>query len=195
MSRWTMDNTSATLLERVRNPKDEHAWRTFFELYHPLIARYARMRGLTGPDAEDVAQDCMASLARSMKRFEYAPRSGSFRAYLRKTVNNRVVEMYRRRHPRSARTGELETLASREPSRADWDQVWLREHLAYCVKRVAARYSDKTVRAFQLYALEDWPVDKVCRELGINANQVYLAKTRMVRRLRKEIAQLVGDVL
>ena len=61
--------------------------------------------------------------------------------------------------------------------------------------RLELRCADHTVQAFRLYVLQDWPVERVCETLGLSANQVYLAKTRMIRRLREEVTQLVGDVL
>ena len=190
-----METTSVTLLERVKDPRDETAWRAFYGLYQPMLVKYAKVQGLRGPEAEDVAQDCMASLARHMRRFRYARDRGRFREYLRRTANNRIASLRRRRQPRSARTGELETLPARTTAEADWERLWLREHLSYCMKRVASRHSAGTARAFRLYALQGWPVQKVCRALDMSANQVYLAKTRMIRRLREEITRMVGDVL
>jgi len=187
--------TSVTLLERVRDVGDAEAWRTFFGLYFPMVTKYARIRGLRASEAEEVAQECMKTLAGHMRSFQYSRGRGRFREYLRKMVNHQVANMHRRKRPRQAQTGELENLASPDASRAAWDRAWLREHLAFCIKKLDSRCSDHTVRAFQLYALQEWPVEKVCETLGINANQVYLAKTRMIRRLRKEIVQLIGDVL
>lgn len=190
-----METTSETLLARVRDPQDEAAWRAFYALYQPMLVKYARMQGLRGGEAEDVAQDCMASLARHMRRFRYSRDKGRFRQYLRRAANNRIASLRRRWQPRSARADELDALPARTTAEAEWEQLWLREHLSYCLKRVASRHSDSTTRAFRLYALQGWPVQKVCKALGMSAKQVYLAKTRMICRLREEITRMVGDVL
>ncbi|MFH1748320.1 MAG: sigma-70 family RNA polymerase sigma factor [Planctomycetota bacterium] len=190
-----METTSETLLERVKDPRDEDAWRAFYGLYQPMLVKYARMQGLRGPEAEDVAQDCMASLARHMRRFRYSRGRGRFREYLRKAANNRIASLRRRRQPRPARADELDALPARTTAEAEWEQLWLREHLSYCLKQVASRHSDGTVRAFRLYALQGWPVQRVCMALSMSANQVYLAKTRMICRLREEVTRMVGDVL
>ncbi|MCK4340659.1 MAG: sigma-70 family RNA polymerase sigma factor [Phycisphaerae bacterium] len=162
-----MDTTSTTLLERVRD----------------------------AAEAEEVAQECMESLARHLRSFQYSRSRGRFRSFLRRMANNQIANRQRRKRLLQARSGELEGLAAPESTEQAWDRVWLREHLAYCLKNLASRCSDHTIQAFRLYALEDWPVEKVCRKLDLSANQVYLAKTRMIRRLRKEITQFVGDVL
>jgi len=190
-----MESTSATLLERVRDPRDAAAWRQFFGLYSPLLKNYARRYGLGASDAEEVAQECMKRLAERMGDFRYSRDRGRFKNFLRKMVNNLVANHRRRKRPRQARTGELERLASSEMSRDAWEQVWLQEHLAYCLKAMESRYSTATVHAFRLYALQNWPVERVCERVGISANQVYLAKSRMIRRLRIEVTRFVGDVL
>ena len=190
-----MTSTSVTLLERVRNPRDGRAWREFFRLYFPVLKKYARRRGLAASEADDIAQDCMESLAEHMPGFCYSPGRGRFKSYLRTMVDNRIANRRRRKHMRQARTGELEALPAGEAARQAWDEVWLREHLAYSIARLESRCSNDTVNAFRLYALQDWPVEKVCAALGLSANQVYLAKSRMIRRLRQELAALVGDVL
>jgi RNA polymerase sigma factor (sigma-70 family) len=189
-----MDTTSATLLQRVKTAADADAWREFYRLYFPLLTKYGRLRGLRQDAAEEVAQECMESLARRMRRFEYARGRGRFRSYLRKMVENRILSQRRRRPVLQARTGQLERVAARSRPDEDWDRLWLREHLAYCLGRVESRCAADTVQAFRLYALEERPVDEVCRELGLSANQVYVAKARMIRRLRRVVAEMIGDV-
>ena len=188
--------TSITLLNRVRDPSDAEAWQDFFQLYFPLIVKYVRWHGLNRHDAEETAQQCMSALARQMRDFHYSPAKGRFRGFLRKMVQQRIVDWKRRKRTRQARTGELEALAAPEETADDgtWERLWMREHLLYCVRRLESRYSQQTVEAFRLYALQDWPVARVCRVLGMTANQVYVAKTRMIRRLREDLVRLVGDV-
>jgi RNA polymerase sigma factor (sigma-70 family) len=190
-----MESTSATLLERVKDAGDADAWHRFFRLYYPLLAKYARMRGLRAPDAEEVAQECMNTLAGRMRNFRYRRGHGRFKEYLRTMVDHRIINLRRRKRPRQARTGELEGLAWGQASGPGWHRLWLREHLACCLETLESRASDDTVEAFRLYALQSWPVEKVCETLGMTANQVYLAKSRMIRRLRNEITRRIGDVL
>ena len=49
-----MELTRASLLSRVRNVSDEGAWREFEALYHDLLVRFCRRRGLQEADASDV---------------------------------------------------------------------------------------------------------------------------------------------
>ena len=189
-------STSVTLLNRVRDPSDAEAWQEFFQLYFPLVVKYVRWHGLNRLDAEEIAQQCMAALARQMRDFDYSPAKGRFRGFLRTMVRQRMIDRQRRKRIRQARTGELEAVAAPEETNDDgaWDRLWMREHLLYCIHRLESRYSPQTVEAFRLYALQDWPVARVCRVLGMTANQVYVSKTPMIRRLREDLARLVGNV-
>ena len=65
--------------------------------------------------------------------------------------------------------------------------VWL-------LPSLEARFSAATVAAFRCYALKGWSVERVCRALNLTPNQVYLAKSRVTRRLCREMRRLVGDV-
>jgi RNA polymerase sigma-70 factor (ECF subfamily) len=188
------DRTNASLLRRVRDPDDRASWREFYGLYAPLLARYARQRGLTQADAEDVAQECMQALAKAMPGFDYRPSRGRFKGYLRTLANNKIVNLVRRKRPRLAQSGELVALVDSDAQSAEaWESTWTREHLAFCLKRVETRFAPETVAAFKHHVLDEWPVEKVSAALNLSANQVYLAKSRVTRRLRQEMTRLVGE--
>ena len=176
-NRSTMETTNQSLLRRVKNRSDAASWREFFDLYQPVLVRYARMRGLSRADADDVAQECLRVLTREMPRFDYSHSRGRFKGFLWTLANNAIGQMFRKRRPRVARSAEVAGLKERpEKSRADWDRLWHREHLKYCLARVEARFTPQTVAAFKLYALQECPVAEVSRRLGLTPNQVYLAK-------------------
>lgn len=192
-----MDTTRPSLLVRVKQPRDRSAWREFYRLYAPLLSRFARVRGMGIEEAEDIAQECMNVLARKMRTFDYSRGKGSFKNYLFTQVSHQISDRFRRKRPRQAESGELRRLAAPQEDDAveQWDRHWLAEHLAYCLKNIESEFSPTTITAFKLYVLKEWPVGKVCQTLNINANQVYLAKSRVTRRLRSELTDLVGEIL
>jgi RNA polymerase sigma-70 factor (ECF subfamily) len=113
------DTTHGSLLLRVRNPRDEEGWRAFYDIYSPLILRYAQTRGLRPADAEEVLQECMTALARTMRTFEYSPEKGRFKAWLRSMVNNQVANLQRRAQsgrPVSSWRSSLTTIPASPPS-------------------------------------------------------------------------------
>src|SRR5688500_13767280 len=84
------ESTRVSLLVRVRDPRDEAAWLEFVEVYGPLIYRYARRAGLQEADADDVTQEVLRTTVRTMPAFEYDPRRGRFRSWLKTLTMNQV---------------------------------------------------------------------------------------------------------
>src|SRR5579872_7286030 len=88
--------TPPSLLERIRRPEDQRAWKQFVDLYTPLIYAWASRMDLQASDAADLVQDVFVTLLRAMPEFRYEP-GGSFRAWLRSVVVNRWRDACRRR--------------------------------------------------------------------------------------------------
>lgn len=189
-----MDTTRPSLLLRVRHADDQKAWQEFFKLYSPLLGRFARSRGLNPDEADDVAQECMNTLSRTMATFDYSRDKGSFKNYLFTQVSHLIADRLRKKRARQAESGDWRDLAAPGvDATKEWDRHWLQEHLAYCLKRLESDFSPTTVAAFKLYVLKEWPVEEICETLGMTANQVYLAKSRVTKRLRGELSELIGD--
>lgn len=187
-----MDETRPSLLVRVKRRDDETAWREFYHLYAPLLERYARKRGLSREEADDVAQECMNILVKKMQGFTYARGKGTFKGYLYRLVCNHIADRVRKNKPRQAASGELRRLEAKDDHH--WEKLWLQQHLSFCLGNIQDEFSEITIAAFKLYALREWSVERVCESLGVTANQVYLAKSRVTRRLRKELNEYVGEV-
>ena len=92
-----MDPTRPSLLVRVKNRDDNEAWNEFFDLYSPLLYSYARDRGLSHDDAEEIQSSCYESIVKNIVSFDYESDKGGFRAWLRTMVNRRVIDLFRRK--------------------------------------------------------------------------------------------------
>ena len=182
------------MLARVKDLRDELSWRDFVEIYDPLIYRYARLRGLSHEDASEIVQECMALLVKEMPRYEYSHRTGSFKRWLRTITNNKIHDMFKKRRPSIGAPEDFQAVQNQERSVDDlWEEQWQRKHLRYLLKQILDHVSETTRRAFELYVVSGWPVEEVCGVLKISADQVYAAKSRITRRLRKKFQQLIGE--
>src|SRR4051794_27022112 len=85
-------DTRASLLVRLRDPRDETAWVEFVQLYAPLVYAYARKQGLQDADAADLSQDVLVAFVRSVRGLEYDPCRGSFRNYLFTVVRHKLAD-------------------------------------------------------------------------------------------------------
>lgn len=184
-----MISTRTSLLEGVRDPRNSLDWAEFDRVYRPLLARYARRRGLSEEDANEIAQQCMAVIVARIGTFK---RRVSFRAWLRKMVDHKVSRHFSQRaNMRRAGTAILDQVSGREPDPDDqWERQWNRTHLLYCLNTLRDGFAPHTLRAFEMYVLEDRPVADICRALNMTPNQVYVSKARVKRRLREQVRRL-----
>lgn len=186
-----MNTTRASLLIRIKDPRDTEAWAQFHDLYAPLIYRYARGRWLGREDAEDVRSKCYEAIVRQIKTFDYEKAKGGFKAWLRTMVDRRVIDLFRKKREQRADSGALRQLESNQPSPEEiWEKQWRNQHLKYCVEQLRSEVSQRTFEAFSMIVIEGRPVAEVCDELGPTPNQIYKAKARMLRRVRKKMAEI-----
>jgi RNA polymerase sigma factor (sigma-70 family) len=195
--------TRQTLLERMRGADNDESWREFFETYWKLIYNAARKAGLSDAEAQDVVQETVISVYKSLPNFEYDPKLGSFKAWLLKLTRWRIVDQLRRRQSESiARISKGQKAKAEEAERADieavpdpsafvpdsyWDEEWERNIYETAVERAKAKVPPKQFQIFDFYVLKEWPVKKVREVLGVSATQVYLAKHRVSRELKKQM--------
>ena len=189
-----MDTTRSTLLERVKNRSDDEAWQEFDAIYRPLLRRFASARGLTHADADDVVQHCLVTISRHIGDFDYDPRRGKFKAWLRTIINNRIRNLARGQRDYSAGSHDFDRLSNREATpEALFDRLWREEHLRHCLNRVTSEVDESTFKAFRAYVLEEQPVEQVCRAHNMTRNQVQLIKWRVTNKLRQHMKILLGD--
>src|SRR6266542_7166468 len=89
--------TRWTLIERLKNWDDQESWRQFFETYWKLIYGVAIKSGLTHPEAQDVVQETVISVSKSMHNFKADPAYGSFKAWLLNLTRWRITDQFRKR--------------------------------------------------------------------------------------------------
>src|SRR5436309_9644359 len=82
--------TSASLLVRIRDGRDQEAWRQFVKVYAPVVYGFARKRGLQDADAADVMQDVLRRVAGAASRLNYDPARRSFRGWLYTVARNKI---------------------------------------------------------------------------------------------------------
>jgi RNA polymerase sigma-70 factor (ECF subfamily) len=157
--------------------------------------RYARRRGLSHADAEDVVQQCMSALTRALPHFEYTRQRGGFKGWLHTVVDNTVKNHFRKSPMPRADTDRLAAALGREDSPAElWESHWEEEHLLYCLEQCRREVTDQTYEAFRLYVLEEQPPEKVAEELGISVDKVYRAKSRVLDRVREKMTETLAAV-
>src|SRR6267142_1263184 len=193
--------TRQSLLSRLKNWNDEESWRDFFETYWKLIYHASVKAGLTDAEAQDVVQETVLSICKSMRTFEYDARNGSFKAYLLKLTQWRIKDQIRKRQKSiqsipsretSTETSTIERLPDPGslPLEAAWDEEWEKNLLDAAVERVKRKVNPHHYQVFDLYVLQKWPVSRISKALKIGPGKIYLIKHRISGMIKKEITYL-----
>jgi RNA polymerase sigma factor (sigma-70 family) len=188
--------TRASLLVRLRDPLDKEAWGQFVELYAPVVYGFARKRGLQDADAADLMQEVFRSVAGAAGRLEYDPKRGSFRGWLYTVTRNKIytfLDSQRRQVRGSGDSGAQQRLEEQaHPDGTDdvWDQEYERSAFEWAAERVRGEFQEATWQAFWLTAVEGQSAKDVGRRLGMSPGAVYVAKSRVIARLREEVREL-----
>jgi RNA polymerase sigma factor (sigma-70 family) len=189
--------TRPSLLVRLRDSQDERAWGEFVEIYHPLVYRLARQRGLQDADAADLVQEVFRAVAVAVSRYDPDPAKGSFRGWLATIARNLTVNLLRaqrRQFQGSGETGMIQLLEAQPAPTCEesaiFDAEYRRRLLAWAADRVRGEFSEPAWQAFWRTAVDGCPPKDVAKALGMTLGTVYQYKSRVVARIRREIEQI-----
>jgi RNA polymerase sigma-70 factor (ECF subfamily) len=186
-----MHTTSLSLLERLRQPADRQAWARFFDLYTPLLYYWACRLGLQPADAGDLVQEVFTALLQALPRFRYDERK-SFRGWLRTVLVNKWREGRRGQAACRPAGGTPLPDPAGPDNVAELEDEEFRHYLALrALQLMQAEFQPATWKACWECVVGGRPAPEVARELGLTVNAVYLAKSRVLRRLRQELEGLL----
>lgn len=194
-------NTRPSLLVRLRDARDDEAWRQFVAIYSPAIQRFAKKRGLQDADAADVQQTVLAAVSDGLARSNYDPAKGPFRGWLFGVVRHHLAR-FRNQEQRIEHGGGDTAAVQRlqaEPDRDDadsalWDRECKRQQFLWAAERVREQVEPASWQAFWQTAVENRPAAEVAQELNMRLGAVYTAKSRVLARIKTEIRTLTDDV-
>ena len=171
--------------------------------YAPLVYRFARRRGLQDADAADLTQEVLQAVAAGSRRLEYDPARGTFRGWLFTVARNRLHNFllrqrrYAERHPQPDSPRGLDDQPSSSAQTDDeqdlWEQEYRRRLFDWAAERVRVGFHDSTWQAFWRTAVEGQSAREVAQALGLSVGAVYIAKSRVLARLREQIQELQAD--
>ena len=192
------ESTSLTLIERVK-ARDADAWTRLSAIYGPTVYGWARRHGLREEDARDVTQEVFLAVAQHVGSFRRDRPGDSFRGWLWTITHNKVRDHFRRQaaEPQAAGGTAMHQLFEQLPEVIDDsssgsgpDDMTRVARRALNVVRI--EIEDRTFQAFVQVVMERRPPAEVAAELGMGIWAVYQAKSRVLRRLRRELEGLIG---
>ncbi|MDC0278868.1 sigma-70 family RNA polymerase sigma factor [bacterium] len=185
--------TSKTLIGRLALDPSGDAWREFVDKYAPTVYAWAWQSGLQESDAADVTQDVLLKLLEKMRVFQYDPSRGSFRGWLKTITVNSARDCGRRLARQPVGPDGLSSVG--HPSAWDdlgkrIDEEYRRQLLMQAEATVREHVQANTWRAYEMLVKEGLPVTQVAQSLKMKVAEIYVAKSRVLKRLKEVVCQI-----
>lgn len=183
--------TTTQVLTELRGSNEGPAWQQFDRHFRKVVVGFARHSGLSPEQAEDAAQETMLAFVKAFRDGRYDADKGRLRDWLF-GVAKRVILNLRGKRPleqlivdKTTGTSFWDMVKDDHGIEQLWQTEWQNMVLARCLEQARAESEPKSFLAFELYALQEMPVEQVAQELGLSRNAVYIAKSRILTRLRE----------
>jgi RNA polymerase sigma factor (sigma-70 family) len=194
--------TRKSLLSRIKHWDDDGSWRDFFNTYWKLIYAVGIKAGLTHTEAQDVVQETVLAVARSIGRFRYDPAVCSFKSWLMQVTRSKIANQFHKRQKHcsppepATQTGRGTPLLERLPDSSSqaldsvWEAEWQKNLMDAAIQKVKRRVPIEQYQIFDFYVLKKWPARKVAQTLSVSLGRVYLAGHRVSGLIKREIELL-----
>ena len=189
--------TRNSLILRLPSFCDAAAGEELVSNYEPMVLRFAKRHGLQDADARELVQNVLLAVARAVPRWRPDPARGRFRTWLFRIARNQLLRMLSRRLTTtvggSDEMSALCELASPTADQQVLEAEYRREIFRTAAAHVRTHFSPSTWDAFWKSCVEQQSVEEVTVTLGMTPGAVYVARCRVLHRLREVIRQWESD--
>ena len=190
------DTTSSSLLHRAA-AREPQAWQRLIKLYSPLVSHWCRQAGIAEQDIADVSQEVFAAISSSLTKFDTGREGATFRSWMRGIVRHKLQDHARRRIELAAGGTDAQERLKRVPapdfsvelSESPGEVTALYQR---ALRQVRDQFEHTTFTAFWRVTVENHSPVEVAQELGVTANAIRQAKSRVLRRLKEEMGELIA---
>ncbi len=193
-------DTRDSLLVRLADAADCEAWHRFTGIYRPLVYRIGRRKGLQDADAQDMAQRVLLSVSRAIEQWQAGSKRARFRTWLHTVARNAVIDQLRAANPVVGEGGTTAQLRLQESAdgraseaELELEREYQREVFRWAARGVRDEFEESTWLAFWLSAVEGRPIPEVADELGKSVGAVYVARSRVIQRLRDKVTEYESE--
>jgi len=192
--------TNTELLDGLRHVDNHIVWQQFVDRYRPMVERYAMRKGMVEADAQDAAQQTLIEFCTAYQNGKYDRTQGGLRGWLFGIARNQIRNLGRKNLRKGRQvldetneTGFFNRIADDDDPEKVWDEEWRKAILRECLQEIRRSVDEKSVTAFELFAWQGWSAQDVASHLDITPNAVFIAKHRILRRIREMQSQM-GDI-
>ncbi len=185
-----MLSTSVSLLDRAKKVDDRDAWNRIVELYSPLLLKWCRLTGVPHAEVHDIVQEIFVVLLREIPDFEYDSQKGSFRNWLKTIATNKCREYFRRR---AAKENRERAVAVNQETEFDdsIEKFWEQEYEALlwrsAIQIMKTEFEESTWQACWEFIVSGRSAKEIGQELNMSEGAVYVAKSRVLKKIREQL--------
>jgi len=190
--------TRVSLILRLQDLRDAEAWDEFAVIYEPTLRSVIRRLGLNEFDSDDAFQEVMLKLSQVIHKWSPDKNNATFRGWLYRVARNTLINYLKSsKHLNElALVGfDLDGIAESkdEPLRSFVDLEFSRQVLIHVSRKVELEFTPTNWQAFWLsYAKRD-SIENVAQKLCISKSRVYIARSRILHRLKREVELLAKN--
>lgn len=189
----SLPETRASLLLRLPDAADARAWDDFAAVYAPLVYRLARRQGLQPADSDDLVQEVLTTVAHSVESWLARGDRGPFRAWLLRIARNQAINVLtRHKNKETAGNSALSRCLNEIPAKNDcsedhseFDLEYRRQLFQWAADCVREEVTHRTWQAFWQSTIEEQPIPVVAERLEMTIGNVYVARSRVMARLKE----------
>jgi len=187
--------TTTSLLNALNEPGNEEAWRELVDRCTPIMVGVARRMGVRDADLDDVVQTSLLAFLESWRGGQYERSRGRLSAFLVIILRSRVLDLRRRQQAQRERATATLDSDSEIPDPQTMERLWMDERRYQILLTALAQLrgegvEERTIEAFDLYAVRGVSIAEVAGRLGMSHDEIYGAKYRVSRRLRPIVARI-----
>lgn len=186
-----MEPTSISLLDLLKQENNQNAWRQMLDIYQPLIGKWLGRLGAPENEVHDLSQSILVVVVRKLPQFQHQGNQGAFRSWLKNITRNCLLEYWRSQKLQPIATGKTsfqESLNQLADDSSELSQLWNQEYdrqvLASLLQQIQNEFQPSTWEAFRLVTIDGVPAKSVAEQLDMTVNSVFIAKSRVMSRLR-----------
>jgi RNA polymerase sigma factor (sigma-70 family) len=175
---------------------DDKEWNLFFNQYRPYLLKLAINYKLPSQDVEDVVQEVFISMAKQFQNQSFSSDKGAFHAWVTKFAKWRIVDSIRKtaRKNKVITSGDDILMESQPDISQNLDKKFEIEHQKVIIKKALKNLKGskktKEYNIFYDFFIENMSKEDIIEKYRTNSNNIYLAKHRILKRLKEEVAKL-----
>ncbi|NQZ57277.1 MAG: RNA polymerase sigma factor [Lentisphaeraceae bacterium] len=190
-------NTRQTLIQRAHDPQDHNAWDDFVSYYQTFIRMVLQKSKISINESDDLVQDILLKVWKGLPNYEYRQGKAKFRSWLSKIIRNTTINFLVRVKSKDADNVELDERTLLPVSEAEIEKVinneWVTHLTQMAMEKVKEVFSGQAISVFEL-SMKGKSAREIGAELSITEESVFVLRSRIKKRLRREISKLRSEI-